>query len=162
MIKARLLEPNRNKEIGLDLTLEAFREACVKFAQALEEAKVEGSKQKMRKCLNGDIYYKVREETKLPTVLAQNAADVAIEAYRSYKDRKKKRKKATFPSFKRLRSFRLDKRGFRLIDSDNRYRFLISLRLITGRVVIPLEALEEHYPYKMLEEVMKGEWLVKS
>ena len=161
-VKVRLLEPNRNKEIGLDSTLEAFREACVMFVQALEEAEVEGSKQKMRKCLNGDIYHKVREETKLPAVLAQNAADVAIEAYRSYKDREKKHKKASFPSFKRIRSFRVDKRGFKLIDSDNRYRFLISLRLITGRVVIPLEALERHYPYKMLEEIIESKWRIGS
>ena len=161
-IKVRLLEPNKNKEVELALTLEAFREACSIFVRALEEAGVEGSKTKLRKCLNGDVYRKVREETKLPTVLTQNAADVAIEAYRSYKDRKKKHKKASLPSFEKMRSFRLDKRGFRLIDSDNRYRFLISLRLITKRVVVPLEALEEHYPYRMLDEVMRGEWEVGS
>lgn len=160
-IKVRLLEPNKNKEIGLDLTLEAFRGACNMFIHTLEGVKAEKSKQKMRKYLR-DIYYKVREETKLPTVLAQNAGDIAIETYRSYKERKKKHKKASFPKFERMRSFRLDKRGFRLIDSDNVYRFLISLKLITGRVTIPLEALDVHYPYKMLDEVMSEKWEVKS
>jgi len=157
-VKVRLLEPNRNKEAALEATLEAFRDACTLFVRALEEAKVEGSKRKLRRLLNGEIYRKVRDETKLPTVLVQNAADVAIEAYISYKDKKKKRRKASPPNFRRMKSFRVDKRGFNLIDSDNKYRFLISLRLLAGRVIIPLEALDEHYPYKMLDELMKGEW----
>ena len=157
-VKVRLLEPNRNKEAALEATLEAFREACTLFVRALEEAKADGSKRKLRRYLNGDIYRRVRDETKLPTVLVQNAADVAIEAYISYKDRKKKHKKASLPNFRGMKSFRVDKRGFNLIDSANKYRFLISLRLISGRVVVPLEASDEHYPYKMLDELMKGEW----
>jgi len=80
-VKVRLLEPNRNKETALDATLEAFRDACTHFIRALEEAKADGSKRKLRRLLNGEIYRKVRDETKLPTVLVQNAADVAIEAY---------------------------------------------------------------------------------
>ena len=161
-VKVRLLEPNRNKEAALEATLEAFRDACTLFVRALEEAKVEGSKRKLRRLLNGEIYRKVRDETKLPTVLVQNAADVAIEAYISYKDKKKKRRKASPPNFRRMKSFRVDKRGFNLIDSDNKYRFLISLRLLAGRVIIPLEASDEHYPYKMLDELMKGEWSLGS
>jgi len=161
-VKVRLLEPNRNKEAALEVTLESFGEACTQFIRALEEAKADGSKQKLRRLLNGEIYHKVRDETKLPAVLVQNAADVAIEAYISYKDKKKKRRKTSIPSFKRIRSFRVDKRGFNLIDSDNKYRFLISLRLISGRVIIPLEALYEHYPYKMLDEVSRGEWSLGS
>jgi len=161
-VKVRLLEPNRNKEAVLEATLEAFIEACTLFIRALEEAKADGGKQKLRRLLNGEIYHKVRAETKLPTVLVQNAADVAIEAYLSYKDKKKKRRKASLPDFRRMKSFRIDKRGFNLIDSDNKYRFLISLRLISGRVVVPLEALDGHYPYKMLDELMKGEWSLGS
>jgi len=161
-VKVRLLEPNKNKEAALEATLETFIEACTLFVRALEEAKADGSKRKLRKYLNGDIYRRVRAETKLPAVLVQNAADIAIEAYLSYKDKKKKRRKTSIPSFKRIRSFRVDKRGFNLIDSDNKYRFLISLRLLTGRVIIPLEALDEHYPYKMLDELMKGEWSLGS
>jgi len=161
-VKVRLLEPNRNKEAALEATLEAFREACILFVKALEGAKADGSKQKLRRYLNGGIYRKVRDETKLPAVLVQNAADVAIEAYLSYKDRKKKRRKTSLPDFRRMRSFRVDKRGFNLIDSDNKYRFLISLRLINGRVVVPLEALDRHYPYKMLDEVLRGAWSLGS
>ncbi len=161
-VKIRLLEPNRNKEAALEATLETFREACTQFIRVLEEVKADGSKRKLRGYLNGDIYRKVRDETKLPTVLVQNAADVAIEAYISYKDKKKKRRKASLPNFRRMKGFRVDKRGFNLIDSDNKYRFLISLRLLTGRVIIPLEALDEHYPYKMLDELMKGEWSLGS
>jgi len=161
-VKIRLLEPNRNKEASLDATLEAFRDACTQFIRVLEEVKADGSKRKLRGYLNGEIYHKVRDETKLPAVLVQNAADVAIEAYLSYKDKKKKQRKVSIPSFKRIRSFRVDKRGFNLIDSDNKYRFLISLRLLTGRVVIPLEALYEHYPYKMLDEVSRGAWSLGS
>ena len=101
---------------------------------------------RLRRLLNGEIYHKVRDETKLPAVLVQNAADIAIEAYLSYKDKKKKRRKASLQNFRRMKSFRVDKRGFNLIDSDNKYRFLISLRLLAGRVLIPLEALDEHYP----------------
>ncbi|MCD6422451.1 hypothetical protein J7L13_03850, partial [bacterium] len=153
-VRVRLLEPNRNKEAALEATLEAFREACIQFIKALEEAKADGSKQKLRRYLNGGIYRRVRDETKLPAVLVQNAADVAIEAYLSYKDRKKKRRKVSPPDFRGMRSFRVDKRGFNLIDSDNKYRFLISLRLISGRVVVPLEALDGHYPYKLLDEVL--------
>jgi len=160
-VKVRLLEPNRNKEAALEATLETFIEACTLFVRALEEVKADGSKRKLRRCLNGEIYHRVRDETKLPAVLVQNAADVAIEAYLSYKD-KKKHKKASSPNFRRMKSFRVDKRGFNLIDSDNKYRFLISLRLISGRVVIPLEALYEHYPYKMLDELMKDEWSLGS
>jgi len=93
-----LLEPNRNKETALDATLEAFRDACTHFIRALEEAKADGSKRKLRRLLNGEIYRKVRDETKLPTVLVQNTADVAIEAYISYKDKKKKHKKASPPN----------------------------------------------------------------
>ncbi|RLI75916.1 hypothetical protein DRP04_13060, partial [Archaeoglobales archaeon] len=122
-VKVRLLEPNRNKEAALEATLEAFREACTLFVKALEEAKVDGCKRKLRRYLNGEIYRKARDETKLPAVLVQNAADVAIEAYLSYKDKKKKRRKASLPDFKRMKSFRIDKRGFNLIDSDNKYRF---------------------------------------
>ena len=159
-VKVRMLEPNKNKEASLDATLEAFRDACLQFIRVLEETKVEGSKRKLRSLLNGEIYHKVRDETKLPTVLVQNAADLAIEAYISYKDKKKKHKKASLPNFRRMRSFRVDKRGFN--DSENKYRFLISLRLLAGRVIIPLEALDEHYPYKMLDELMKGEWSLGS
>ena len=161
-VKVRLLEPNRNKEVALEATLEAFIEACTLFIRALEEAKADGSKRKLRRLLNGEIYHKVRAETKLPTVLVQNAADVAIEAYISYKDKKKKRRKVSLPDFRRMKSFRVDKRGFKIIDSDNKYRFLISLRLISGRVVVPLEALDEHHPYKMLDEVSRGEWSLGS
>jgi len=161
-VKVRLLEPNRNKEAALEATLEAFREACTLFVKALEEAKVDGCKRKLRRYLNGEIYRKARDETKLPAVLVQNAADVAIEAYLSYKDKKKKRRKASLPDFRRMRSFRIDKRGFNLIDSDNKYRFLISLRLISGRTIVPLEALDEHHPYKMLDEVSRGEWSLGS
>jgi len=161
-VKVRLLEPNRNKEAALEATLEAFIEACTLFIRALEGAKADGGKQKLRRLLNGEIYHKVRDETKLPTVLVQNAADVAIEAYLSYKDKKKKRRKASPPDFRRMKSFRVDKRGFKIIDSDNKYRFLISLRLLTERVIIPLEALDGHYPYKMLDELMKGEWSLGS
>jgi len=114
-VRVRLLGPNRNKEAALEATLEA----CTQFIRALEEAKADGSKQKLRRLLNGEIYHKVRDETKLPAVLVQNAADVAIEAYISYKDKKKKRRKTSIPSFKRIRSFRVDKRGFNLIDSEN-------------------------------------------
>ena len=131
-VKVRLLEPNRNKEAALEATLEAFIEACTLFIRALEGAKADGSKRKLRKYLNGDIYRRVRDETKLPTVLVQNAADIAIEAYLSYKDKKKKRRKTSIPSFKRIRSFRVDKRGFNLIDSENKYRFLISCLLYTS------------------------------
>ena len=99
-VKVRLLEPNRNKEAALEATLEAFGEACTQFIRVLEEAKVDGSKRKLRRCLNGEIYHRVRAETKLPAVLVQNAADVAIEAYISYKDKKKKRRKTSIPSFK--------------------------------------------------------------
>ena len=105
IVKVRLLEPNKNKEAALDATLEAFRDACLQFIRVLEETKVEGSKRKLRSLLNGEIYHKVRDETKLPTVLVQNAADVAIEAYISYKDKKKKHKKASLPNFRRMRSF---------------------------------------------------------
>ena len=161
-VKVRLLEPNRNKEAALEATLEAFRDACALFIKALEEVEADGGKRKLRRYLNGEIYHKVRDETKLPAVLVQNAADVAIEAYLSYKDKKKKRRKVSPPNFRRMKSFRVDKRGFNLIDSDNKYRFLISLRLLTGRVIIPLEALDEHYPYKMLDELMKGEWSLGS
>ncbi|MCU4139469.1 MAG: Transposase [Methanophagales archaeon] len=161
-VKVRLLEPNRNKEAALEATLDAFRDACTLFVRALEEVKADGSKRKLRRYLNGDIYHRVRDETKLPTVLVQNAADVAIEAYISYKDKQKRRRKASPPNFKSMRSFRVDKRGFKIIDSENKYRFLISLRLLTGRVIIPLEALYEHYPYKMLDELMKGEWSLGS
>ena len=161
-VKVRLLEPNRNKEAALEATLEAFIEACTLFIRALEEAKADGSKRKLRRLLNGEIYRKVRAETKLPAVLVQNAADVAIEAYLSYNDRKKKQRKVSPPDFRRMKSFRVDKRGFKIIDSDNKYRFLISLRLISGRVVVPLEALDEHYPYKMLDELMRGEWSLGS
>ena len=161
-VRVRLLEPNRNKEAALEATLDAFREACLLFIRALEEVKADGSKRKLRRCLNGEIYHRVRDETKLPAVLVQNAADVAIEAYISYKDKQKRRRKASPPNFKSMRSFRVDKRGFKIIDSENKYRFLISLRLLTGRVIIPLEALDEHYPYKMLDELMKGEWSLGS
>ena len=97
-VKVRLLEPNRNKEAALEATLEAFRDACTLFVRALEEVKADESKRKLRRYLNGDIYRKVRDETKLPAVLVQNAADVAIEAYLSYKDKKKKHKKTSPPS----------------------------------------------------------------
>jgi len=161
-VKVRLLEPNRNKEAALEATLETFIEACTQFIRVLEEAKADGSKRKLRRLLNGEIYHRIRDETKLPTVLVQNAADVAIEAYISYKDKKKKRRKASLPNFRRMKGFRVDKRGFNLIDSDNKYRFLISLRLLAGRVLIPLEASDGHYPYKMLDELMEGEWSLGS
>ncbi|MCW3136336.1 MAG: hypothetical protein N2V77_05295 [Canidatus Methanoxibalbensis ujae] len=59
----RLLEPHRNKEADLEYI-------GTQFIRALEGAKEGGD--------NRDIYRRVREETKLPAVLVQNAADVAI------------------------------------------------------------------------------------
>ena len=52
----RLLEPHRNKEADLEYI-------GTQFIRALEEAKEEGD--------SGDIYRRVREETKLPAVLCR-------------------------------------------------------------------------------------------
>ena len=151
-IKVRLLNPNRNKLEELEETLSAYSQACNIFIQHLN------GKKPARKLLNGETYRKVREETGLPTVLAQNARDVAIEAMKSYNSKKGKK---SIPDFSKCKSFRLDERGFRIIyKPNNRYQFLISLRLKNRRVVLPLECLPSHYPFKLLKEVMDGEWKV--
>jgi len=151
-IKVRLLEPNKNKVDELKETLSAYSQACNIFTQHLN------GKKPTRKLLNGETYRKVREETGLPAVLVQNARDVAIEAKKSYNSRNEKK---SIPDFSRCKAFRLDERGFRIIRQlDNKYQFLISFRLKNRRIILPLECLPFHYPFKMLKEVIEEEWKV--
>lgn len=153
-IKVRLLEPNRNKVEELKETLRSYSQACNMFIHYLQGKKLR------RSMLNGDVYKEVRSRTGLPTVLVQNARDVVIEAMKSYR---KKRGKKSIPDFTGMKSFRLDNRGFRIIyKPENRYQFLISMRLKNRRVTLPLECLPSHYPHKMLKEVIEGKWKVRS
>ena len=153
-IKIRLLNPNRNKVEELKETLLSYSRACNIFAEEIK------GKKASRKRLNGEVYHIARKDTGLPTVLAQNARDVVIEAIKSYRKHKIKKK---YPDFSKIKAFRLDIRGFRIIHKEgNKYEFLISLRLKNRRVILPLECLPEHYPYKMLKEVMDGKWKVGS
>ncbi len=151
-VKVRLLDPNKNKIDELKETISSYSKACNIFIQHLKGRKL------TRKTLNGEVYNKVREEIGLPTVLAQNARDVAIEAMKSYKAKKGKK---SLPDFSKCKSIRLDSRGFRIIHKEgNRYQFLISLRFKNRRVILPLECLPSHYPFKLLMEVVKEKWKI--
>ena len=152
-LRFKLFEPRRNKAESLDELFQEQVKTMNHYLNLAKELDITNKRELNDLTYLRDSIYSVRKTATLPSAYYQSIRDKAIQTHKSFKNKKGRK---TFPSPGQI-PLQLDKRTFRIIETNNWLKYFVSVTTNQGRKHIPIHAIRmNRYPAKYLKGIVSG------